>query len=120
LHLFKDITKLECHLRGCCYDEIEKECNYPSRNFLIPGLYQPSELYPELYAEVPQEAQCQAVSNSGFYHFECMLILWKCMSNYKLYDRLYRMRSWNTLSVSTCTSTSFNFSINFGCFNEKC
>ncbi|CAK8675086.1 unnamed protein product [Clavelina lepadiformis] len=69
---WEGITKLQCNLKGCCYNDDDDRCNYPTTlgGQLVNQPYNPignfgfgnlpsQEYYPELIAQTPDEAVCQ-------------------------------------------------------------
>uniref|UniRef100_H2YT56 P-type domain-containing protein n=1 Tax=Ciona savignyi TaxID=51511 RepID=H2YT56_CIOSA len=53
---WESITKKECQLVGCCYDDTRKYCAYPQQNVLANFNIQ--EYYPELIARPGESTTC--------------------------------------------------------------
>jgi len=66
LGTFEGITKLECVLRECCYNDNSRTCHYPRNYLRAVGNELP---YPELLASDAADAECPKVRR--YYHIVC-------------------------------------------------
>nr|CAB3262693.1 uncharacterized protein LOC100181912 [Phallusia mammillata] len=61
---WEGITKLQCSLKGCCYNSDDNECVYPRTD--LPYSYNGVDLYPELNTDRIEETQCAAFNDFSF------------------------------------------------------